>query len=160
MQTAAKQLVRIPTRWDFPIAVRMAVAPIIEESLNCTEYDRASFDKARVECSKRVNAKVLTHGFLAAGRENRAGTRRCVASWGLSHLAGNGAASCLVRSSRTLEEPMHEAKANEMGKPLGAASHTTVIPLPLRGGASQYRVGLLLLLCRCARRGPPGVSFP
>src|SRR5260370_14430848 len=41
--------------------------------------------------------------------------RGCVASWGQDHLAGNGADFLLVISSRTLEEPMHEAKANDDG---------------------------------------------
>ena len=44
---------------------------------------------------------------------NRA-DRGCVASWGQDHLAGNGADFLLVLSSRTLEEPMHEAKQMTM----------------------------------------------
>ena len=40
--------------------------------------------------------------------------RGCVASWGQDHLAGNGADFLLVLSSRTLEEPMHEAKQMTM----------------------------------------------
>jgi hypothetical protein len=49
----------------------------------------------------------------------------CVASWGQHHLAGNGADFLLVLNSRTLEEPMHEAKQMTTGQPVGAASHTT-----------------------------------
>src|SRR6266436_5260017 len=37
----------------------------------------------------------------------------------------NGADFLLVLSSRTLEEPMHEAKQMTTGQPVGAASHTT-----------------------------------
>ena len=55
---------------------------------------------------------------------NRA-DRGCVASWGQDHLAGNGADFLLVLNSRTLEEPMHEAKQMTTGQPVGAASHTT-----------------------------------
>src|SRR5258708_36786291 len=55
---------------------------------------------------------------------NRA-DRGCVASWGQDHLAGNGADFLLVLSSRTLEEPMHEAKQMTTGQPVGAAPHTT-----------------------------------
>jgi hypothetical protein len=44
---------------------------------------------------------------------NRA-DRGCVASWGQDHLTGNGADFLLVLSSRTLEEPMHEAKQMTM----------------------------------------------
>jgi hypothetical protein len=44
---------------------------------------------------------------------NRA-DRGCVASWGQDHLAGNEADFLLVLSSRTLEEPMHEAKQMTM----------------------------------------------
>jgi len=46
-------------------------------------------------------------------------------------------------NSRTLEEPMHEAKQMTTGQPVGAASHTTVIPPPCESAASEYRVGLI-----------------
>src|SRR5713226_5967253 len=51
--------------------------------------------------------------------------------------------SCWCSSSRTLEEPMHEAKPMTMASAIGAASHTTVIPPPCESAASQYRVGLI-----------------
>jgi hypothetical protein len=38
---------------------------------------------------------------------------------------------------------MHEAKQMTMASAIGAASHTTVIPLPCESAASQYRVGLI-----------------
>src|SRR6266403_5037612 len=38
---------------------------------------------------------------------------------------GNGADFLLVLNSRSLEEPMHEAKQMTTGQPVGAASHTT-----------------------------------
>src|SRR5580704_11275246 len=59
----------------------------------------------------------------------------CVASWGQHHLAGNGADFLLVLNSRTLEEPMHEAKQMTTGQPVGAASHTT------GGFSTAVRVG-------------------
>src|SRR6202030_1337224 len=70
--------------------------------------------------------------------------RGCVASWGPDHLAGNGADFLLVLSSRTLEEPMHEAKQMTMRKPL-VRLHTqrAEFPPPCESAASQYRVGLL-----------------
>src|SRR5260370_33454864 len=49
-------------------------------------------------------------------------------------------------SSRTLEEPMYEAKQMTTGQPVGAASDTTggfFFPPPRESAASQYRVGLL-----------------
>src|ERR1700674_435938 len=55
---------------------------------------------------------------------NRA-DRGCLALLGQDHLAGNGADFLLVLNSRTLEEPMHEAKQMTTGQPVGAASHTT-----------------------------------
>src|SRR6267143_6666367 len=56
---------------------------------------------------------------------NRA-DRGCVASWGQDHLSGNGANFPLVLSSRTLEEPTHEAKQMTTGQTVGAASHKVV----------------------------------
>src|SRR5258708_17230024 len=38
---------------------------------------------------------------------------------------------------------MHEAKQMTTGQPVGAASHTTVIPPPCESAASHYRVGLV-----------------
>jgi hypothetical protein len=52
-------------------------------------------------------------GQELSNEDNRA-DRGCVASWGPDHLAGNGADFLLVLSSRTLEEPMHEAKQMTM----------------------------------------------
>src|SRR5580692_5961307 len=49
----------------------------------------------------------------------------CVASWGQHHLTGNGADFPLVLNSRTLEEPIDEAKQMTTGQPVGAASPTT-----------------------------------
>src|SRR5713101_8871850 len=51
--------------------------------------------------------------------------------------------SCWCSNSRTLEEPMHEAKQMTTWQLVGAASHTTVIPPPCESAASQYRVGLI-----------------
>jgi hypothetical protein len=44
---------------------------------------------------------------------------------GQDHLAGNGADFLLVLNSRSLEEPMHEAKQMMTARAVGAASHTT-----------------------------------
>ena len=68
----------------------------------------------------------------------------CVASWGQPHLAGNGADFLLVLNSRTLEEPMTEAKQMTTGNPL-VQLHTRPVdfPPPRESAASQYRVGLL-----------------
>jgi len=72
------------------------------------------------------NAKVLRTVLRGLGASNRAWLLGgCVASWGQDHLAGNGADFLLVLSSRTLEEPMQEAKQMTTGQPVGAASHTT-----------------------------------
>jgi hypothetical protein len=52
--------------------------------------------------------------------------RRCLTSLTmLPFPSGNGADFLLVLNSRTLEEPMHEAKQMMTGQPVGAASHTT-----------------------------------
>jgi hypothetical protein len=63
---------------------------------------------------------------------------------GQDHLAGNGADFLLVLSSRTLEEPMHEAKQMTTGNPL-VRLHTRLVDFPpsCESAASQYRVGLL-----------------
>jgi hypothetical protein len=62
------------------------------------------------------NAKVLRTVLRGLGASNRAWLLGgCVASWGQDHLAGNGADFLLVLNSRTLEEPMHEAKQNDDG---------------------------------------------
>jgi hypothetical protein len=72
---------------------------------------------------------------------NRA-DRGCVALWGPDHLAGNGADFLLVLNSRTLEEPMHEAKQMATGQPVGAASHTT------GGFSTAVRIGSKSVLSR------------
>ena len=65
-------------------------------------------------------------------------------SWGQDHLAGNGADFLLVLNSRSLEEPMHEAKQMTTGQPVGAASHMVDGFPPLcESAASHYRVGLV-----------------
>ncbi len=72
------------------------------------------------------NAKALRTVLRGLGASNRAWLLGgCVASCGQDHLAGNGADFLLVLNSRTLEEPMHEAKQMTTGQPVGAASHTT-----------------------------------
>ena len=90
------------------------------------------------------NAKVLRTVLRGLGASNRAWLLGgCVASRGQHHLAGNGADFLLVLSSRTLEEPMHEAKQMTTGQPVGAASHMVGgFPPPRESAASQYRVGL------------------
>jgi hypothetical protein len=61
------------------------------------------------------NAKVLRTVLRGLGASNRAWLLGgCVASLGQDHLAGNGADFLLVLSSRTLEEPMYEAKQMTM----------------------------------------------
>jgi hypothetical protein len=61
------------------------------------------------------NAKVLRTVLRGLGASNRAWLLGgYVASRGQDHLAGNGADFLLVLSSRTLEEPMHEAKQMTM----------------------------------------------
>jgi hypothetical protein len=64
---------------------------------------------------------------------NRA-DRGCVALGRQHHLAGNGAHFLLVLNSRTLEEPMYDAKQMTTGQPVGAASHTT-------GDSTAVRIG-------------------
>jgi hypothetical protein len=74
---------------------------------------------------------------------NRA-DRGCVASWGQDHLSGNGADFLLVLSSRTLEEPMHEAKQMTNGATRWYNfTHEVDFPPPCESAASQYRVGLI-----------------
>src|SRR6267143_511249 len=64
--------------------------------------------------------------------------RGCVACSGQHHVAGNGADFLLVLNSRTLEEPMHEAKQMTTGQPVGAASHTAGgIPFAVRIGSKS-----------------------
>ena len=61
--------------------------------------------------------------------------RGCVASGGQDHLAGNGADFLLVLNSRTLEEPMYEAKQRTTAQAVGAASH------PTGGFSTAVRIG-------------------
>ena len=63
------------------------------------------------------------------------GQIKVLASWGQDHLAGNGADFLLVLNSRTLEEPMNEAKQTTTGQPVGAASHT------VGGFSTAVRIG-------------------
>jgi hypothetical protein len=82
---------------------------------------------------------------------NRA-DRGCVALGRQHHLAGNGAHFLLVLNSRTLEEPMYDAKQMTTGQPVGAASHTTggfFFPPSCESAASQYRVGLIRFESGC-----------
>jgi len=53
---------------------------------------------------------------------------------------------------------MHEAKQMTTGQPVGAASHTTVIPPPCESAASQYRVGLFRFESGCVPVFHGGVS--
>ena len=63
---------------------------------------------------------------------------------GQDHLAGNGADFLLVLSSRTLEEPMHEAKQMTMAQAMGAASHT------VGGFSTAVRIGSKTISSRSA----------
>src|SRR6266481_2368095 len=54
-----------------------------------------------------------------------------------------------IEVASPLGEQMHEAKQMTTGQPVGAASHTTVIPPPCESAASPYRVGLLRFASGC-----------
>jgi hypothetical protein len=64
----------------------------------------------------RVTEMGASEGCPVTGQKEVASPR--------DHLVGNGADFLLVLNSRTLEEPMYEAKQMTTGQPVGAASHT------------------------------------